>query len=205
MAVRVVALVLALLPASALSLNLFGHEIGPTSLRGRAPSSESPECPAPDSSAVAAQQPVATTIKKLIDELRCLSSGALGRAQDAVPALGQPFDKLIRATAVDVKESEDAFVFTVDVPGINPGEIFVRVHDGVLTISGERKHEDEDQEHHRVERSFGAFARSFNLPPTADETSVKARVTSGVLEVKVAKHPPGKAAPKQGFVDVAFA
>jgi HSP20 family protein len=108
----------------------------------------------------------------------------------------------VARTAVDVRETPDAFEFVADVPGIGANKTGVSVSvsdDNTLTISGERRFEaaaDDEQPkagtteaavHHRVERSFGKFVRSFQLPRNADGDKVSATVTSGVLTVRVPK------------------
>lgn len=112
---------------------------------------------------------------------------AMSSSRAMAPALS------IARTAVDVRETPDAFEFVADVPGVNKsdGVNVVVSDDNTLTISGERRFEaaaDEgDDVHHRVERSFGKFVRSFQLPRNADSDKVSATVTSGVLTVRVPK------------------
>jgi HSP20 family protein len=81
------------------------------------------------------------------------------------------------APAVDIRENKDAFVIDAELPGMNREDVKVTVHEGVLTIQGERKQEEEtgDDRHHRVERVYGSFIRRFTLPekwtPTASRQS----------------------------------
>ena len=65
----------------------------------------------------------------------------------------------------------------------------VTVHDGVITIKGERKFEktDESEKHHRIESFYGNFSRSFSLPADADDTGIKAASRDGVLTVHIPK------------------
>jgi HSP20 family protein len=93
------------------------------------------------------------------------------------------------APAVDVAETSDAFVVTAELPGAKPEDVTVEIHDGVLTLRGEKKSErKEEGEHARyVERSFGAFSRSFRLPENADDGKVDAGYAEGVLTLTVAK------------------
>lgn len=91
--------------------------------------------------------------------------------------------------AVDVHETEDSYLLSLDVPGIPQEAIKIEAHDGRLTISGERSSLNTSDEKHfkRVERSFGRFERSFQLPQNVDQTKIQARYENGVLEVMVPK------------------
>ncbi|MBW2287482.1 MAG: Hsp20/alpha crystallin family protein [Deltaproteobacteria bacterium] len=91
--------------------------------------------------------------------------------------------------AVDVAESEDRYIVTVELPGSSKDDISLECHDNVLTIKGEKRNEREENEehHHYVERSFGSFTRSFRMPPDASD-DIKAKFRDGVLTVSVQKH-----------------
>ncbi|HET8566557.1 MAG TPA: Hsp20/alpha crystallin family protein [Solirubrobacterales bacterium] len=90
---------------------------------------------------------------------------------------------------MDLVETEDRLVLRADLPGVDRDEIEIEVKDGVLTVSGERKaqHEDKREGYHRVERSFGRFSRSLELPKGIDPQSVSAHFDKGVLEVRMPK------------------
>lgn len=100
------------------------------------------------------------------------------------------------APAVDISEDDKEFLIKAELPGLKREEVKVTVEDGVLSISGERKTEQEEKnkKFHRVERSYGSFLRSFSLPDGADATRVNAEFGNGVLNVHLAKTP--KAQPK---------
>lgn len=106
------------------------------------------------------------------------------------------------APAVDIKENKDAFVIDAELPGMNKEDVKVTVHEGVLTIQGERKQEEEtgDDRHHRVERVYGSFMRRFTLPENVDPDSVKAKFKDGVLSLNLKKVEPAE--PKAIEVDV---
>ncbi|XP_065871888.1 18.1 kDa class I heat shock protein-like [Euphorbia lathyris] len=96
----------------------------------------------------------------------------------------------VAATRVDWKETPEAHIFTVDLPGMKKEEVKVEVQDGrVLQICGERTREQEDKNDkwHRVERSSGKFMRRFRLPENAKMDEVKATMENGVLKVAVPK------------------
>lgn len=91
--------------------------------------------------------------------------------------------------AIDIFESDDAFVATADLPGLKKDDIDISIEDSVLTVSGERKF-DESQEtgsFRRVERSYGTFRRSFTLPRGVDSTKVQAKFEDGVLTLDIPK------------------
>ncbi len=98
------------------------------------------------------------------------------------------------APAVDIKETKEAFVIEAELPGMKKEDVKVTVHDGVLTIQGERKKEEEtgDDKHHRVERVYGSFLRRFTLPDNVDEDSISARFKEGVLSLTLTKVEPAE-------------
>jgi len=91
--------------------------------------------------------------------------------------------------AVDIKEEDKQFVITADVPGVDPKDIDVTMENGMLTIKGERKLEEDRESNgfRRVERHYGTFYRRFALPDYADADKIKAKSHNGVLEVTVPK------------------
>lgn len=91
--------------------------------------------------------------------------------------------------AVDIVETEDAFVATADLPGLKKGDIDVSIEDSVLTVSGERKFENAEEKgtYRRVERSYGTFRRSFTLPRSVDAGKVEAKFKDGVLSLTLPK------------------
>ena len=99
--------------------------------------------------------------------------------------------------SMDLYETEDKIVATVDLPGIEPEDVEVAVEDATLTISGSREFSSEvkEENYHRVERRYGSFSRAISLPPTADTDKVEAHFDKGVLTVEVAKAE--KAKPKK--------
>ncbi len=104
--------------------------------------------------------------------------------------------------ALDVFDDQDNFVVKVELPGMKKEDINLSLHDGVLTISGERKSERENKEGEtfRSERYFGRFQRSVTLPMAVDANKVSASYKDGVLAVALAKAEEAK--PKQIAVSV---
>jgi len=103
--------------------------------------------------------------------------------------------------SVDVSETESEIVFTAEFPGFEKDEIDISVNEGHLTISGERQFtEAKETKHHRVERSYGNFNRSFLLPKSADPEKISANLKNGVLTVTMPKKEEAK--PRQIPVSV---
>ena len=93
--------------------------------------------------------------------------------------------------AIDISEDKEGFHFKMDLPEVKKDDIKIECQDGILTISGQKRFEketkNEDKKYHRIERSYGAFMRSFTLPETADADKVFAEFNNGVLDVKIVK------------------
>jgi HSP20 family protein len=86
---------------------------------------------------------------------------------------------------VDIYEDSEGVTLTAELPGVDPKAVELKIEDGVLTISGERKldHADQRQNYQKIERWYGTFSRSFSLPPTVDVEKVRAEHKQGVLTV----------------------
>ena len=98
------------------------------------------------------------------------------------------------APKLDFSETKDAFVVKAEVPGVEQKDISVSIQDQMLTIKGEKhkEKEEKDEKYHRVERSWGAFARTIALPAGVDTGKVDATFKDGVLSVKLPKTPAAK-------------
>ncbi|MDP7557437.1 MAG: Hsp20/alpha crystallin family protein [Nitrospinaceae bacterium] len=98
------------------------------------------------------------------------------------------------APKVDVTETENEFLISAELPGMDEKDIDVTFDDGNLTLKGEKKIEKEDKlkEYYRVERSYGSFQRSFQVPETVDQDNIDASFSKGVLTVKLPKTPEEK-------------
>ncbi len=90
---------------------------------------------------------------------------------------------------VDILENENDLILKADVPGIELKDIDIRLENGTLTLKGERRFENTEngKGYHRVERSYGSFARTFALPETVDPEKVKAEYKNGVLTITLGK------------------
>jgi len=98
------------------------------------------------------------------------------------------------APPVDIFENENNIMLKAELPGVDPKDVEVRVEDNTLYLKGERKFERETQEenYHRVERSYGCFARSFSLPNSIDAEKVAAEYKDGLLTLTLPKREEAK-------------
>ena len=106
---------------------------------------------------------------------------------------------------VDIYEDEHNITLKLEVPGLQEKDLDIQLENNTLTVKGERKFEKEEKEEnfHRIERRYGAFARSFTLPNTVDPENVQANYESGILKITLAKR--AEAKPKQIKVGVSSA
>jgi HSP20 family protein len=134
-------------------------------------------------------------VSTLQDQINRLFTGTLERA-------GEESSLTAWAPAVDIYETEHELVVKADLPDVNPKDLDIRVENNVLTIRGERKFEKEVNEENylRVERAYGAFARSFTLANTVNSDAIKADYQNGVLTLSIPKREEAK--PKQIKVNV---
>ena len=91
--------------------------------------------------------------------------------------------------AVDILETENDLVIKADLPEVKQEQIDIRVENGTLTLKGERKFVQPENEkgYHRIERSYGVFSRTFTLPDTISPDGVRASFKDGVLTVTLPK------------------
>jgi HSP20 family protein len=93
------------------------------------------------------------------------------------------------APALDISERKDAYLVTVELPGVEADDLDITLEDGLLTIQGERHfaHDSSEQQFHRVERRYGAFRRSITLPAQVQAEQIEASFDNGVLQIVVPK------------------
>ncbi len=103
---------------------------------------------------------------------------------------------------VDIYEDQHGIQLKLEVPGVDEKDLNINVENNVLTVSGERKFENEQKEEnfHRIERRYGSFTRSFTLPNTVDTGKITADYNSGVLSIRLVKREEAK--PKQIKVNI---
>ena len=123
--------------------------------------------------------------------------------EDAVTRLmSEPRTSRPWSPAVDILETEDALVLRADLPAVKSEDFDVRVENNTLTLSGKRTFEKDESVKgwHRIERSFGEFVRSFQVPTTVDTEKVGADYKNGVLTISLPKKEAAK--PRQVKVAV---
>jgi HSP20 family protein len=91
--------------------------------------------------------------------------------------------------SLNLAETKDSLVAELEVPGISPEDIDVSVTGETLTVTGEKKQEEtrEEKSYHLLERVYGKFSRSIQLPTTVDPDRVEARYQDGILLISMAK------------------
>ena len=100
--------------------------------------------------------------------------------------------------ASDASSDEDAYRISIELPGVGEDDIEVTSDSGVLIVSGEKSasREDKGETWYFSERQYGAFRRSFRLPPDADEAKIEAHMKDGVLDITVPRKKPESGAAK---------
>ena len=95
------------------------------------------------------------------------------------------------APALDITERKDAYLVTVELPGIKAEDVEIMVEDGLLTIQGERHPAGDSaaEKVHRAERRYGAFRRLITLPRHVQADAIEATAQDGVLRILVPKAP----------------
>ena len=91
--------------------------------------------------------------------------------------------------AMDIRETDEAYIVEADVPGIKREDVKIEINDDVLTIKGERKVEQEEnkKDYRRIERQYGSFRRSVSIPSGIQHDAVEAKFDDGVLRVTLPK------------------
>ena len=112
------------------------------------------------------------------------------------------FDEGMWSPFVDISETKDDLVITAEIPGMNKDDIKISINDNILCLKGEKKQDKkvEEENYHRVERSYGTFHRSFTLPATVQQDQVKATYRDGILRVTLPKAEEAK--PKEIAIEV---
>jgi HSP20 family protein len=100
---------------------------------------------------------------------------------------GPAWDSEAMSPVVDLLEEEDRLVIQADLPGIPREDVSVDIEDGVLTLKGERRTDNEvkEENYYRRERSWGRFARRFRIPEGVDPDTIAATYKDGVLRIEV--------------------
>lgn len=92
---------------------------------------------------------------------------------------------------IDIHETDKAITLTAELPGVDEKDVDVSIHNGMLTLKGEKRYEKKEGEGdaRMVERHYGSFERSFTLPSDIDEEKIDAKYDKGVLKITLPKRP----------------
>ena len=125
------------------------------------------------------QEQMLNQMYKLLTEARGQDAAESGTGAASAPAWAPP---------VDISERKDAYVVTVDLPGVQVEGLDISFQDGLLTIQGQRSaSRDPDEQFHVLERRYGLFRRSITLPLHVQADAIQASTEDGVLQVLVPK------------------
>ncbi|HEY3896875.1 MAG TPA: Hsp20/alpha crystallin family protein [Pseudonocardiaceae bacterium] len=120
-----------------------------------------------------------TQVYKLLDQARAEQALRSGPDSTTAPAWAPP---------VDISELKDAYVVSVELPGVKVEDLEIAFQDGLLTIQGQRlMAPDPDEQFHVLERRYGQFRRSITLPLHVQADAIEASTDDGVLRVMVPK------------------
>jgi HSP20 family protein len=125
------------------------------------------------------------------------------RAQAPIPeGREEPMRVADWAPLVDISEDHKEYLIKAELPEVKKEDVKITLEDGMLTITGDRKFEKEEngKKYHRVERAYGSFVRTFGLPDDASPGKISADFKDGVLKVHLAKDK--KARPQQVEINV---
>ncbi|HPQ80843.1 MAG TPA: Hsp20/alpha crystallin family protein [bacterium] len=115
---------------------------------------------------------------------------------------GEAGELSLWSPSVDIAEDKESVRITAELPGMKQADVKINVENGVLTLKGERKFSEETRKENycRIERSYGAFSRSFSMPPTVETEKIQAVMKDGLLEVMIPKKEEAK--PKEIQIEV---
>ncbi len=101
----------------------------------------------------------------------------------------EAFENAVWSPLTDIVEEKDNFVLRLDLPGLNREDVKINFTNNTLSVSGERKFENEtkDKNYHRVERAYGKFYRSFTLPKEVKQEEIDANFKNGQLTISIPK------------------
>jgi HSP20 family protein len=127
--------------------------------------------------------------------------GRYGRSMGLPLARGmEPFNNGEWCPRVDISEKDSSYTIRAELPGVKREDVKVTLLNGVLTLEGQRRHEEEEhgRRFHRIERSYGSFVRSFTLPEAVDADHLSAHFHEGMLDIEL----PRIAQPETPVVEV---
>ncbi len=116
-----------------------------------------------------------------------------------LPHLFSASDNDILLPVLDLKDVGKSIVIEAELPGVDEKDVTLTIKDSVLTLKGQKRHskEEKDENHFLMERSYGSFMRSVQLPDSIDESKVEARYDKGILTITAEKRPDAVKAEKR--------
>ena len=89
--------------------------------------------------------------------------------------------------SLDIKDTDDKYIVSIEVPGVTKDDIDLRLEGNILTVHGEKKQEkkQDKENYHRIERHYGSFERVLTLPHDADVNNIDANFKDGVLTIHI--------------------
>ena len=129
--------------------------------------------------------------KKAKNDIARLHDGIDGLINSFFGDLENPFSSRNYWPALDIADKDEAFVVKAKIPGCKTEDIDISIHGNTLTISGEKKQQEEKEGkgYYHVERSYGSFRRELNLPVDIETKNVAATYKNGVLSLTLPKVP----------------
>ena len=131
---------------------------------------------------------LAREVDQLQSNVRRMFQGPLAAASEAL-AVPQPIGWF---PAIEITETDGELTMTAELPGLDQKDVHVELDGDVLTLRGEKREvrteEDKAKQYHLEERSYGAFLRSFFLPPSVDKEKITADYDKGVLTLRLPKN-----------------
>ena len=105
-----------------------------------------------------------------------------------------PFSEQEFIPSVDISETDTEIIVQAEIPGIDPKDLDISLNGRLLTIKGEKKseHEEKKENYHKIERKYGSFSRTLELPADVDPDKVEAKYKDGVLKIALSKTESGK-------------
>jgi len=109
----------------------------------------------------------------------------------SLPDVEWPWSGLLATPRTDLADSADEVTVTMELPGVDPQDVDIQITGDRLTVRGTKKAEKEEQrrDYHYVERQYGSFHRTVQLPSTVDPNKVDASYKNGVLTIRIGKRP----------------
>jgi HSP20 family protein len=122
-----------------------------------------------------------------------------GTSRWPVPGAMRLMAEMPPIPAMDLVSGDGGYEITVELPGIDPGDVDLKVSGDMLVLKGEKREETErkDRDRHVSERRYGSFQRSLRLPPDADPARIEASCANGVLKITLPKSETARAQEKR--------